>query len=218
MKIHYKSIIIVLVLILTMTGCKKSPEELAKEQELQNKKLAFENINSVYQLGSSGLAFYVDRENAQRLRDSCMIHRSENEYNKYCMEYMNYWGNVCFDFKPKEGKALVKFHKHSQVYNLEVKTKGEFEYVLTYESKDAVLKLELTTNASNLFAKTNLIIPDDKSGSGDIGNMDLVYAYESSSNHGRFNTLEECEAQNVKDDELSKSLREQKSTCEGPGC
>ncbi|MGE8697306.1 lipoprotein, tandem type, partial [Leptospira interrogans] len=34
----------------------------------------------------------------------------------------------------------------------------------------------------------------------------------------RFNTLEECEAQNVKDDELNESLREQKSTCEGPGC
>ncbi|EJP18287.1 lipoprotein, tandem type [Leptospira interrogans] len=194
MKKYYKSIIIVLVLILTMTGCKKSPEELAKEQELQNKKLAFENINSVYNLGSNGLAFYVDRENAKKLK------------------------GACFDFKPKAGKASVKFYKHPNIYNLEVKAKNELEYILLYQSKEAVLKLELITNGSDLLAKTNLVIPGDEIGSGNIGDMELMYANKTSIDHGRFNTLEECEAQNVKDDELNESLREQKSTCEGPGC
>ncbi|EMO43227.1 lipoprotein, tandem type [Leptospira noguchii] len=194
MEKHYKNIIILLVLILTLTGCKKSPEELAKERELENKKLAVDAINSVYYLGSNGLAYYVDKDNAKSM------------------------DGACFDFKPKDGKASVKFYKHPTTYNLQVKVKSEFEYILLYQGKEATLKLELTNNGSDLLAKTNLIVPGDKVGSGNIGNMDLVYANKTSIDHGRFNTLEECEAQYVKDDELNESLREQKSTCEGPGC
>ncbi|QCO42237.1 lipoprotein, tandem type [Leptospira interrogans] len=213
-----KIVAAIALFLISLTSCKKSQEELAKEEDDNNKKGLLENINSVYQLGSSGFAFLVDSENAKRLRDACLEDRKKNEYSKSCSEYMNYWGDTCFDFKPKEGKAIVKFYKHSTAYDFKVKMKDALEYTLIYEDKEYPLKLSLEKNGSKLSAKTNLILPNDKMGSVDIGEMDLVYRWESSSNHGRFNTLEECEAQNVADEELSKSLREQKSTCEGPGC
>ncbi|TQE68246.1 lipoprotein, tandem type [Leptospira noguchii] len=213
-----KIVTIITLFLISLTGCKKSQEEIEKEKELQNKKLALDAINSVYQLGSSGFAFLVDSENAKRMRNACLEDQKINTSSKLCWEYMNYWGDTCFDFKPKEGKATVKFYKYPTIYNFKVKAKDEFEYILTYEGREVTLKLELTTNASNLLAKANLIVPGDKSASGDVGNMDLVYGFESSTHHGRFNSIEECDAQNAADEELSKSLREQKSTCEGPGC
>ncbi|WP_154645400.1 lipoprotein, tandem type, partial [Leptospira interrogans] len=54
----------------------------------------------------------------------------------------------------------------------------------------------------------------------DVGRMDLIYGSDSvaRSRHGRFKTLEECEAQIAADEELSETLRKQDGACEGPGC
>ncbi|EMO87932.1 lipoprotein, tandem type [Leptospira noguchii] len=198
-----KYLILSMIIAIGLNGCKKSKEELEKEEEVQKLKLVIENVNSVYQLGSNGLAFFVDLENAKTLR------------------------GACFNFRPKEGKASVKFYKHPEVYNLEVKAKNELEYILTYQGKQATLKLILEGDypvkegsMQKLFANPILTVPGDDKANGSIGKMDLVYGGNSIRNlhHGRFNTLEECEAQNVKDDELNESLRKQESTCEGPGC
>ncbi|EKO89439.1 putative lipoprotein [Leptospira interrogans serovar Grippotyphosa str. 2006006986] len=190
MKLNAKCLILLSIVAFALTGCKKAPEELAKEQEFQNKKVALEAINSVYYLGSNGFAFYVDKDNAKKM------------------------DGACFDFKPKSGKALIKFYKNPKVYSLQVKAKNELEYILLYQGNEATLKLELANNGSDLFAKTNLIIPGDQVGSGNIGNMDLVYANKTSIDHGRFNTLEECEAQYIAEDKLDESLKDLKN--EGP--
>ncbi|WP_061245690.1 lipoprotein, tandem type [Leptospira noguchii] len=203
MEKHYKNIIILLVLILTLTGCKKSPEELAKEEDSAKRKAVSENISSVYNIPINDLVLLLD-EKAQNIKTP----------------------SACFSFKPKEGKASVKFYQHPEVYNLEVKTKSELEYILTYKEKQADLKLTLkgqlpvkgSNNAEVLQAELNLTIQGFDLRSGFINKVDL--AYESlgdrseDSLHGRFPTIEECEA----DIEANEEIGKQKSTCEGPGC
>ncbi|WP_426580405.1 lipoprotein, tandem type [Leptospira interrogans serovar Szwajizak] len=204
MKKEFRSIFVVIsILAFAFTGCKKTPEELAKEEEIQKKKVVADNVNSVYQLGGNGLAYFVNMENPKSVLETC------------------------FEFKPKEGKASVKFYQHPEIYNLEVSMKNELEYMLTYKGKKAYLRLELNGDfpvadgsMQKFYANPILSVPDDKKADGSIGKMDLVYGGVSirDLHHGRFNTLKECEAQNLADEELSKSLQEQKSTCEGPGC
>ncbi|TQE63835.1 lipoprotein, tandem type [Leptospira noguchii] len=203
MEKHYKNIIILLVLILTLTGCKKSPEELAKEEDSAKRKAVAENIGSVYATFVNDLTFLLD-EKAQELSKK----------------------RACFEFKPKEGKASVKFYQHPEVYNLEVKTKNEIEYILIYQGKQADLKLNLkgqlpvkdSNNAEVLQAELIINLPRLKSELGFINDIDVAYKYVGDASedglHGRFTTIEECEEKYSQDEEIGK----QKSTCEGPGC
>ncbi|TGL73784.1 lipoprotein, tandem type [Leptospira yasudae] len=201
MKLNAKCLMLLSIVAFALTGCKKTPEELAKEEDAAKRKAVTENINSVYVIPGKGIAHLVDPEKVNEFRDTC------------------------FEFKPKEGKAAVKFYQHPTVYNLSVKTKNELEYDLIFENKTATLQLTLegklpTENSDTtdvLSAKLRLAISGDAKLKG-MGTIDLAYEYlgdrSKDSIKGRFLTLEECEEDLVRDDEIGK----QKSTCEGPGC
>ncbi|WP_025178813.1 lipoprotein, tandem type [Leptospira kirschneri] len=201
MKLNQRYLILLSIVAICLTGCKKSPEELAKEEEAKKLKLISENINSVYAIPGNGIAYLVDSEKVKEFRDTC------------------------FEFKPKEGKASVKFYQHPAIYNLEVKAKNELEYILIYQGKQADLKLDLegrlpkedSDTVDVLSASVHLIVIGDSASKG-MGNINLVYdgfgQQHLDAGHGRFNSLEECEERYARDEEIGK----QKSTCEGPGC
>ncbi|WP_082281747.1 lipoprotein, tandem type [Leptospira kirschneri] len=199
MKKDYKSIFVMIsILAFTFTGCKKTPEELAKEEDAAKRKAVAENIGSVYGTFVNGLTLLLD-EDAQALSKK----------------------RACFEFKPKEGKAAVKFYQHPTVYNLSVKTKNELEYLLTYKGKEAELKLNLKgqlpvkdSNKAEVL-QAELAISGPK---GFINDIDVAYKYVGDVNedsvHARFVTIEACEEKYTRDDEIGS----QESTCEGPGC
>ncbi|UOG47457.1 lipoprotein, tandem type [Leptospira noguchii] len=203
MEIHYKSLIFLLIVVISLTGCKKSPEELAKEEDSKKRQAVSVNINSVYMTFVNNLVFLLD-EKAQALKKE----------------------GACFSFQPKESKATLKFYQHPEIYNLEVKTKNELEYVLIYQDKTAELKLNLKGRFPReepgtvdvLSAEMNIIIPGVDLRSGFINEVDVAYKRLGDKSedylHGRFTTIEECEERYVQDEEIGK----QKSTCEGPGC
>ncbi len=198
-----KIVTVITLFLISLNGCKKSKEELEKELDSQKDKLISESINSVYQLGSNGFAFLIDPSNVRS------------------------FDSACLDFKPSEGFALVKFYKNAKTYKMQVKTKTLREYIFNYEGKEGIVQLNLwgefpvrEGTMDMLTAKANMIIPSDPKSSGEIGRIDLVYGNESiaKARHGRFKTLEECEAQYAADEELSETLRKQDGACEGPGC
>ncbi|WP_025180980.1 lipoprotein, tandem type [Leptospira interrogans serovar Szwajizak] len=201
MKLNQRCLILLTIVAFSLTGCKKSPEELAKEEDTAKRKAVTENINSVYAIPGKGIAYLVDPEKVKEFRDTC------------------------FEFKPKEGKAAVKFYQHPTVYNLEVKTKNELEYDLFFENKAAVLQLTLEGQLPSgrpgavevLAAKVRVLIQGEAKSNG-MGSVDIVYKdlgdQSEDSTHDRFSSLEECEEKYTRDDEIGK----QKSTCEGPGC
>ncbi|EMY24497.1 putative lipoprotein [Leptospira interrogans serovar Australis str. 200703203] len=204
MKKDYKSMFVVISIVaFALTGCKKTPEELAKEDDLKKRQAISVNINSVYMTFVNDLTFLLDG-NAQSLKEE----------------------RACFEFKPKEGKASVKFYQHPTVYNLEVKTKNELEYILIYKGKIAEMKLNLKGQLPRekpgtvdvLRAEMNIMIPSSNLHSGFVNEVNVSYKdlgdRREDSTHGRFLTLEECEERYTRDDEIGS----QKSTCEGPGC
>ncbi|WP_235593962.1 lipoprotein, tandem type, partial [Leptospira interrogans] len=88
---------------------------------------------------------------------------------------------------------------------------GQREYIFNYEGKEGIVQLNLwgefpvrEGTMDMLTAKANMIIPSDPKSSGEIGRIDLAYGNESiaKARHGRFKTLEECEAQYAADDVL----------------
>ncbi|EKO49529.1 lipoprotein, tandem type [Leptospira kirschneri] len=203
MEKHYRKLILLMIVALSFTGCKKTPEELAKEEDVAKRKAVSENINSVYMTFVNDLALLLD-EKAQSLKEE----------------------NACFEFKPKEGKASVKFYQHPEVYNLEVKTKNELEYVLIYKGKQADLKLNLKGSLPRdvpgtvdvLTAEMNIVIPNANVRSGFVNEVNIAYEdlgdRSEDSIKSRFATIEECEEKFARDEAIGK----QKSTCEGPGC
>ncbi|APH40485.1 lipoprotein, tandem type [Leptospira interrogans] len=204
MKKEFRSIfVVILIFVFALTGCKKTSEELAKEEDIKKRKLVSSSVNSVYRTFVNNLVFLFG-EDAQVLKKK----------------------PACFDFRPKEGKASVKFYQHPEIYNLEVKTKNELEYVLTYKGKQADLKLTLkgelpkenSSVSEVLSAEMNIAIPGVELRSGFVNEVDLVYEYlgdrSKDSLHARFSTTEECEEDITRNEEIGK----QKSTCEGPGC
>ncbi|APH40490.1 putative lipoprotein [Leptospira interrogans str. HAI1594] len=207
MEKNYKKLIFLMIVVIGLTGCKKSQEELAKEEEKKKLEVVNSSINMVYGIFINNLVFLLD-ENAESMKEE----------------------PACFEFRPKEGRASVKFYKHPEVYNLEVKTKNELEYILIYQAKQANLKLNLKGQLPGrvsgvidvLSAELRLFDLPNKKKSAAINDIDIAYDGQGDSNsdshHGRFNSISECEEGYVKNDELNESLREQKSTCEGPGC
>ncbi|EMO53973.1 lipoprotein, tandem type [Leptospira noguchii] len=197
-------IIIVLLIFLLVNGCKKSQEEIEKEKKENLKKDILTSITMVYEMGGgSTFALLVDPENYKKVA----------------------W--ACLDFKPNENRAILKYYNFPSQYEVRVETINELEYKLSYGDREANMKLEVTGDypvkkgsMGFLTSTVSLSFKGDSKVYKDVGRMDLIYGGESvsRSRHGRFNTLEECEAQIAADEELSKSLREQKSTCEGPGC
>ncbi|WP_061271159.1 lipoprotein, tandem type [Leptospira interrogans] len=198
-----KIVTVITLFLISLTGCKKSKEELEKELANQRKQEIEKAINSVYELGGGGhLARLVDPENYDRL------------------EY------ACLDFGPKSGKGRIKFYKFPKYYEINIVPINEFEYILKYANNEARMKLEATGDfpvkegsMSFFGASAQLTLPGDKN-VYQIGRMDLIYGSDSvaRSRHGRFKTLEECEAQISADEELSETLRKQDGACEGPGC
>ncbi|TGK06321.1 lipoprotein, tandem type [Leptospira fletcheri] len=205
----FSGLLLIFFLLIT---CKDSKESL----ELKKKESVANAINSTYQLGGNGLAFLVDRETAIRLRDECLSGGVPKSNSKSCIEYMNYWGETCFDFRPKEGRAIAKFYKHPEIYKIEVTIINELEYTLIFKGKKASLSLNLLGDfpvkkgsGNEFYADPILTIPNDSRSSGSIGRMDLIYGGEGIRNirHARFNTLEECEAQNLADEEKNKQIQ-----------
>ncbi|EMO42886.1 putative lipoprotein [Leptospira noguchii serovar Autumnalis str. ZUN142] len=198
-----KIVTVITLFLISLIGCKKSQEELAKELEIQKKQAVINSVDSVYQLGGNGVALLVDRENLRSLHDAC------------------------FEFLPKKGRGTIKFYKHPKIYQMQIQSINELEYDLVFQEKKAKLILKLEGefpvklgSMGTLSAIISLKIEGDSQAYENLGTMDLIYGGESiaKARHGRFNTLEECEAQNAADEELSKSLREQDGACEGPGC
>ncbi|WP_025179627.1 lipoprotein, tandem type [Leptospira interrogans] len=199
-----KIVAAIALFLISLTGCKKSKEELAKELEDQKKQAIEKAINSVYDFGGNGLAFLIDRNSIKDLHQ------------------------MCFDFRPSKNRAIAKFYKHPTVYNLEVRKKSEFEYTLIYQKNEGTIKLLLegdypVKEGSMGFLTANVLLTlqgESAIVNERIGKLDLIYGSDSvaRSRHGRFKTLEECEAQISADEELSETLRKQDGACEGPGC
>ncbi|MCL8312883.1 lipoprotein, tandem type [Leptospira interrogans] len=201
MKLNQRYLILLSIVAFSLAGCKKTPEELAKEEDVAKRKAVSENINSVYAIPGNSIAYLVNPESANKFR------------------------NTCLELKPKEGKASVKFYQHPEIYNLGVKAKNELEYDLIFDNKSALLQLILEGQLPSgkpgavevLTAKVRLLIQGDTKSKG-MGSVDLAYKglgdLSEDSTHDRFNSLEECEEKYTRDDEIGK----QKSTCEGPGC
>ncbi|AKP27135.1 putative lipoprotein [Leptospira interrogans serovar Manilae] len=198
-----KIVTVITLFLISLTGCKKSPEELAKELEIQKKQAIVNSVDSVYQLGGNGVALLVDRENLRSLHDAC------------------------FEFLPKKGRGTIKFYKHPKIYQMQIQSVNELEYDLIFQGKKAKLILKLEGefpvklgSMETLSAIISLRIEGDSQAYENLGTLDLIYGGEgiAKARHGRFKTLEECEAQNALDEEANKTIREQDGACEGPGC
>ncbi|WP_017862379.1 lipoprotein, tandem type [Leptospira interrogans] len=199
-----KIVTVITLFLISLTGCKKSKEEIEREKKESLKKDVLNSITMVYEMGGgSTFALLVDPENYKKVA----------------------W--ACLDFKPNENRAIIKYYNFPNRYEVRVEAINELEYKLNYSDREASMKLEVTGDypvkegsMGFLTSTVSLSFKGDSKVYNDVGRMDLIYGSDSvaRSRHGRFKTLEECEAQIAADEELSETLRKQDGACEGPGC
>lgn len=68
MKKEFRSIfVVILIFVFALTGCKKTSEELAKEEDIKKRKLVSSSVNSVYRTFVNNLVFLFG-EDAQVLK------------------------------------------------------------------------------------------------------------------------------------------------------
>ncbi|EMO91159.1 hypothetical protein LEP1GSC024_0311 [Leptospira noguchii str. 2001034031] len=66
-----KFIAVITLFLISLADCKKSQEEIEKE-EVQKLKLVSENINSAYAIPGNSIAYLVNPENVNEFRDTCL--------------------------------------------------------------------------------------------------------------------------------------------------
>ncbi|EMJ35720.1 lipoprotein, tandem type domain protein, partial [Leptospira interrogans str. FPW1039] len=81
-----KIVTVITLFLISLTGCKKSKEEIEREKKESLKKDVLNSITMVYEMGGgSTFALLVDPENYKKVA----------------------W--VCLDFKPNENRAIIKY-------------------------------------------------------------------------------------------------------------